>query len=314
MTTANDLMGRTALVTGASGFIGSRLCQSLRAAGAIVHGVSRSIRTGGGCERWWRSDLTELDGVRGIMNTVRPHFVFHLASEVVGNRDVAIIPSTFKGNLTSAVNLLTAATENGGSRILLIGSLEEPEPGMEWAVPSSPYAAAKYAASTYGRMFHRLYGTQVVFLRLFMVYGPAQRDLKKLVPYVTLSLLEKRAPELSSGQRRVDWIYVDDVVQALMAAAVAPHVDGKTLDVGSGELVTVREVVDELVRQINPSIEPRFGAVAERPYEQERKADVAAITAALDWRPRVALKEGLANTVQWYRSQTTGTATTQAGN
>lgn len=307
------LNGRTALVTGAAGFIGSTLCRSLRAAGATVHGVSRSTRSGDHCERWWRSDLSDLAEVRRILRAARPDLVFHLASHVTGGRAVDMVPTTFQANLTSAVNLLTAITEVGCARIILTGSLEEPDPRTEWPIPSSPYAAAKFAASTYGRMFHRLYEAPVVILRLFMVYGPAQADLKKLIPYVILSLLENRAPELSRGERRVDWIYVDDIVRAYIAAATASGIEGKTLEIGSGKLVTVREVVEQLTALVNPSIRPRFGSVPERPFEQERIADVETTEAVLDWRSSVELSEGLSRTVKWYSDRfRSGTLTIQA--
>ena len=79
--------------------------------------------------------------------------------------------------------------------------------------------------------------------------------------------------------------------------------EGRPLDVGSGELVTVRHVVEELVRQIDPSISPEFGAVADRAREQVSTADVAPTALALGWRPRIGLSEGLARTIAWYREQ-----------
>jgi hypothetical protein len=120
----------------------------------------------------------------------------------------------------AAANVLVAATEGGVRRLLLAGSLEEPDPHESWPVPASPYAAAKLGAGAVARMCHALYGTPVVWLRLFMVYGPAQPDVRKLIPHVTLSLLRGEAPRLSNGKRLVDWIYVDDVVRR-SAAAVA---------------------------------------------------------------------------------------------
>jgi UDP-glucose 4-epimerase len=297
------LNGRTVLVTGASGFIGTHLCRALQLHGVTVHGVSRRARPHGGGMQWWQSDLADVDETRTLLKSIRPQLVFHLASHVAGSRALALVPSMFQANLQSTVNLLTAATEQGGMRLVMTGSLEEPLPEASWALPSSPYACAKYAASTYARMFHRLYQTPVVLLRLYMVYGPGQQDENKLIPYVIRSLFEGRAPELSSGQRQVDWIYVDDVVRALLLAGTAAGIDGKTLDIGSGTLHTVRAVVDQLVRRIDPSITPRFGALAERPYEQERAAEVAASTAAIGWRPQTDLADGLARTIEWYRAQ-----------
>ena len=304
MTGNTPLTGRRALVTGASGFIGSALCRHLTQAGMEVHGVSRTERADTDiCARWHTCRLDDIEAVRALFKAARPDFVFHLASHVAGSRAIELVLPTFSGNLTSTVNFLTAATELGCERILLTGSLEEPEPGPEYAVPSSPYAAAKFAASAYGRMFHALYRTPVTILRLFMVYGPGQRDIRKLVPYTTLSLLKGQTPELSSGVRNVDWIFVDDVAAGYIAAAIAKDVEGSTIDLGSGKLVSVRTVVEELVGLINPRVQPLFGSVPERALEQIRTADVERSFHLLGWRTQVSLHDGLARTTKWYREQ-----------
>jgi UDP-glucose 4-epimerase len=304
MTSNTPLAGRRALVTGASGFIGSALCRHLTQAGMEVHGVSRTERAAtDSCARWHANRLDDIEAVRALFKAARPDFVFHLASHVAGSRALELVLPTYSANLTSTVNLLTAATELGCERVLLTGSLEEPEPGPEHAVPSSPYAAAKFAASAYGRMFHALYDSPVVILRVFMVYGPGQQDLKKLVPYVVLSMLKGEVPQLSSGTREVDWIYVDDVVEGFVAAAAAPGVKGGTLELGTGRSVTVRGVVEELVNIIRPAVPPVFGAVPERPMEQIRVANVEDTYRQLGWRARTTLSDGLSRTVEWYRAQ-----------
>jgi nucleoside-diphosphate-sugar epimerase len=296
------LSGKTALVTGASGFIGAATARRLRDAGAIVHGVFRRAQPEKeACTRWWQADLSDIAQVRALVAAVEPDIVFHLASLVSGDRGLDRVLPMLHANLLAAVNLLVATTERPPERLVLAGSLEEPQPDSAWAVPASPYAAAKLAAGAYARMCHALYGTPAVCLRLFMVYGPAQPDLSKLVPYVTLSLLRGEAPALSSGARPVDWVYVDDVVEALLAAAVTDGVEGRTLDVGSGELVTVRGVVERIARLVGTGITPGFGAVPARAFEQVRVADVAETAACLGWRARTPLEEGLARTVDWYR-------------
>jgi nucleoside-diphosphate-sugar epimerase len=267
-----------------------------------VHGVSRTERDATDfCARWHANRLDDIEAVRALFKAAKPDYVFHLASHVAGSRAIELVLPTFSANLASTVNLLTAATEQGCERILLTGSLEEPEPGPDHAVPSSPYAAAKFAASAYGRMFHALYNTPVAILRLFMVYGPGQQDLRKLVPYVTLALLKGQTPELSSGARKVDWIYVDDIAAGYLAAATAKGVEGSTIDLGSGRLDTVRTVVEELVGLINPNIQPLFGSVPERALEQIRMADTESSFRLLGWRTQVSLHDGLARTAEWYR-------------
>lgn len=293
--------GRKILVTGASGFIGSHLCQRLHAAGAEVHAISRRSRaTEENGLHWWRGDVSELATVQQVLTATKPDTIFHLASHVVGARDLDVVGPTFRSNLMSTVNLLTVANEIGCRRIILTGSLEEPELGNPRGVPSSPYAAAKWAGNAYARMFHALYELPVVILRVFMVYGPAQQDLRKLIPYVILSLLRGQAPQLTTGQREIDWIYVEDVVSGLVAASQAANVEGSTIDLGSGELISIRTVVEHLVHFINPHIEPVFGAVRDRPFEQERVADVKTAHMMLEWKAATPLEEGLKRTISWY--------------
>ena len=308
MTRSSSLAGKKALVSGASGFIGAHLCRRLLQDGAEVHGTSRTRRSR---EEhgvfWWQGDLAEIGTVRDILTALRPDVIFHLAGHVAGARERELVEPTFRSNLMSTVNLLDVAGEVGCSRVLLASSLEEPEPGNPHAIPCSPYAAAKWAGSAYARMFHALYQLPVVILRLFMVYGPEQQDLRKLVPYVILSLLRGEAPQLMSGQRQVDWIYVEDVVDGFLAAATAGSVEGKTVDLGSGSLIPVRTLVEQLVRLINPRIEPRFGALTDRPLEQVRIADVANSLDLIGWKPTVSLEEGLKRTADWYaRHPSTG--------
>ena len=83
----------------------------------------------------------------------------------------------------------------------------------------------------------------------------------------------------------------------------ASKVEGKTIDIGSGELVSIRNVVENLVRLINPAVQPVVGALAERPFEQVRKANVAVALAHMGWEPKTSLKEGLENTVNWFRQE-----------
>jgi UDP-glucose 4-epimerase len=298
------LAGRRVLVTGASGFIGARLCERAVELGGVVHGVSRRPlpATSHGVH-WEQLDLIDEAAVRALLRRVQPDVVLHLASEVSGDRSADAVLPMLHANLVAAVNVMLACREAGCGRIVLAGSMEEPDFGDADAVAQSPYAAAKWAALSYARMFRALYELSVVHLRIFMVYGPGQRDLRKLVPYVTTSLLRGDAPELMSGDREVDWIYVDDVVEAFLAATVAPGVDGASVDVGSGELVPVRAVVARLRRLVGGTIEPSFGAVPDRRLERVRVADPAPAATAIGWRPRTSLEDGLARTVDFYRAQ-----------
>jgi nucleoside-diphosphate-sugar epimerase len=223
---------------------------------------------------------------------------------VSGDRSLDRILPTFYDNLLSAVGVLIAASRTGCSRVILAGSMEEPGTIENISVPGSPYAAAKWAASGYARMFYALYDLPVILLRIFMTYGPGQSDTTKLIPCVVQSLLRGQAPAVGSGKRAVDWVYVEDVAEGIDRACFADGIDGKTIDLGSGTLLTIQDVVMQLVAIINPSITPRFGAIPDRSLEREALADVARTEALLSWRAATLLHEGLEKTVRWYRVNT----------
>jgi nucleoside-diphosphate-sugar epimerase len=307
-----SLLGARALVTGASGFLGAHLCRRLRAEGAEVVAVSRSERpeASSGADdarRWLRSDLAVAEECERVVGEAAPDLVFHLASVVRGSRDRSWVRPTFEANLASAVFLLDAVAARGGVRFVQLGSLEEPASPEQ--APCSPYAAAKSAASGYARMFAELYGVGAVVARVFMVYGPGPQDREKLVPYVIERLLAGEPLRLASGRRRVDWIFVEDVAEALARiGASADRLAGRTVDVGSGELVTTGEVVRRLHALLAPGVEPPFGSLPDRAGEIERAARAAETERVLGWRPRVGLDEGLARTVEWFRSQSSAQA------
>ena len=243
--------------------------------------------------------MDEVLRLKEVAQDVQPDCVFHLAGFTSATRDRSAVIPTFQTNLVSTVNLLSALTESGCKRIVLAGSLEEPQTVEEEV--SSPYAASKWASTVYARMFWRLYRTPVAVARIFMVYGPAQRDVKKLIPYTILKFLRQRAPEVSRGTRLVDWVSVRDVVSGLIALGHASGVEGETVDLGTGILTSVREVVETIRRLMESNITPEFGVMVERQHEQVRKADVARTSTLLGWSPAVALETGLTETIDYYR-------------
>jgi UDP-glucose 4-epimerase len=306
------------LVTGARGFIGSQLCKRLVAAGVELHAVSRQPpldamawwqSIGGDMRdaervariRWWNVDLVDLQAMRELIRTVLPSRTYHLASLVTGSRSLEVVLPILQNNFVAAFNLLLATAESGAGRVVLAGSLEEPDDPD--SAPCSPYAAAKGAAAGYARMFAALYQTEVVRTKIAMVYGPGQTDTSKLVPYVINTFLRGERPKLSSGVRLVDWIYVDDVVDGLITCAHASGANGCSVDLGSGEVCSIREIVQQLRVLIPGASEPLFGAVPDRPLERQLKADVVASYKLIGWRPSTTLQAGLRRTVDWYKSR-----------
>jgi UDP-glucose 4-epimerase len=287
------------LITGGSGFIAGHLCRRLKDEGSEVHATSRQQRAmAGRGPIWWQADMADLPTVRRVLAAVRPDIVFHLAGSVGASPDVALVLPTYQSHLSTTVNVLLGATEVGVRRIILADSY--PVPVESEPTPSSPYAAAKWAASGYARMFHRLYQTPVLILRPFTTYGPAQAATK-LIPSVTLSLLKGEAPKVSSGRRMADWVYIGDVIEGFLAAAMTPEIGASTIDLGSGSLISIRDIVTKLVEVVGSQVEPLFGVLPDRPAEYELAAETTAAATTLGWRATTPLESGLRRTVEWYR-------------
>jgi UDP-glucose 4-epimerase len=298
----DGLRNRTVIITGASGFIGLHLCRVLLQYGCEVHALSRSEpKILAPKLRWHKIDLTDFEATRTALARIRADFVWHLCSHAQGERELGLVIPTFRGELETTVNVLVSVAEAGCKRLIMAGSLEESNPGE---APSSPYAAAKVASRTYARMFHELYGLPVVMTRIFMTYGPGQ-SVKKVIPHSITCMLRGDPLKIGSPGRRVDWLYVEDLVRGLLAVAGAPHLEGKSVDLGSGELVEISDVVSRIKRLINPNALVEFAAVPQRTSEQVRYADSATTYALTGWRPTTPLDAGLKRTIDAYASEIT---------
>lgn len=299
-----NLQEKRVLVTGASGFIGRHLCSRLAQEGASVYGVTNQQRPSfDGAIRWIRGDLTDSNFVEAALQTAQPDILYHLAGSATGNRTLEAVMPTFYNNCHTAVNVLVASTKFKTSRIIVAGSMEEPDERQCFEAPVSPYAAAKWSATAYARMFHQLYGTPVTVARIFMVYGPGKQNENKLIPYVIKSLLRRETPEIFSSSRDIDWIYVGDVVEALVRIGYKEGLEGKTLDVGTGILTSVRDVCDQVKKKIGGDQQLNFERKNNRPAERIRKAEKDELHGLLGWEPKVNLDEGLEKTISWFKSE-----------
>jgi nucleoside-diphosphate-sugar epimerase len=296
--TMDDLVGRRVLVAGAGGFLGRHLVGRLAHTGAEVFALSRRVpSTTEGGVRWLQADLAELALAKSAFKEIRPDIVYQLCGHPNGGRDLSLVLPTLKSDLLTTVNLLLVAAENPLKCFVTTASLEEPEHGES---PTCPYAAAKMANGAYARMFHLLYQVPAVILRPFMTYGPEQPDTK-VISYIIKALIKGDSPQLSSGDRLVDWIYIDDVIDGFLAAATAIGAEGHTIDLGTGHLVSIRDVANKLTRLTHSIGHPVFGALQDRPFERIRRADSSAAQVRLGWQAKVSLDDGLQMTVDWWR-------------
>lgn len=289
-------------VTGATGFVGWHLSAALVALRAKVTGISRHASEANlppGCAGI-TLDLRSLESLRERYAAQRPEIVFHLASHVTAEQHLDLLVPTFQQNLAATVNLLLVAKEQSCRRLVLVGSSEEPA-DLNF-MPRSPYAAAKAAINAYAKMFQGVYGQSIVTARPFFTYGPRQ-PLTKLLPYTIRALLRGESPRLTSCRRICDFVYVQDVVNGFLEIGVQSGLEGKRIDIGTGQGSLVRDVIDRVSSLIGGSGRPLYDALPDRIGELPQVADLAATQAVMNWRPQWTLEAGLAQTVDWFRKQ-----------
>ena len=292
--------GRTVLVTGATGFAGQALCRALLALGAKVHGLARSAEESPQGVIPWSVDLRDAVRVETACSEIAPDYVFHLAAQVTARQELDLVRTMCEHNLLGTVNLLLAVVQGNCRRIVTTGTPEESADDVRRATVASPYAAAKTAATIYTRMFHRLYHLPVVTVRPFLTYGPRQAE-GKLIPYTILKLLRGESPQLTSGKRLCDFVYVIDVVRGMLRAALTPGVEGQTFDLGTGYPMSIRTAVECISKIAGSPVAVHFGAIPDRRGEPALIADASATRQILGWEPRWTLLVGLMETIAWYK-------------
>ncbi len=306
-----------ALVTGGAGFIGSNLVDVLLDSGADVDVVDtlitgrRSNLEESAFDRGARLhevDITDGPALTALMADVAPDVVFHLAAQIDVRRSVEDPAFDAGVNVTGTINVLEAArlarvgrvvnTSTGGA---IYGDADQiPTPETEEPRPMAAYGQSKFCAERYLGWYHRLYGMSSITLRLGNVYGPRQDPLGEagVIAIFCGKILTGEAPVIyGDGTQTRDYIYVQDVVRAQLAAAQSEAVG--EVNIGTGIATSVLGLVD-VMRELKPdaaaSFVPEFAP--ERLGEiQESLLDISRAQEVLGWQPQTTLADGMQATL-----------------
>jgi dTDP-glucose 4,6-dehydratase len=222
-----------------------------------------------------------------------------LAGLVDTRQSLDLVLPTLTHNLLGSVHLMTELAGSRCQRVIAVTSAETPRPGQS---PNSPYAASKQAMVTYAEMYGALFGLPVVLARPHMVFGPHQPS-NKLIPHLIRCGLEHTPPQLSSGKRICDPVYVKDFVRALLYMALASRAPGLTLDVGTGVGLSVAEIAARVLSLAGATLSPVFGVIPDRVDEASQVADLTSTQAVLPWRPLWSFDEAIRETIDWYAAR-----------
>ena len=249
-------------------------------------------------------DMRNPGAVRVAVAEAAPQVVFHLAA--VGATDPGVDPhlalAVNAGGTLCLLEALMGHASEGACvrRVVLVGTCYEygAREALEGLDPFNAYAASKVAAWAFGRMYWRAHGLPVVTVRPFQIYGPGQPD-HTLVPAAIRAAVTGADFPMTPGEQERDFIYVDDVVDGLMVVADVPGIEGRSLDLGTGQVHTLREVVERIWAMTEAQGQVLPGALQYRPCDAMHLVADAERTASLTgWRASVGLEEGLRRTIE----------------
>ena len=305
------------LVTGGAGFIGSNLADRLVAEGAdvrILDNLSTGFRDNvPDSAELFEGDIRDEAAVRAAVESVE--VVFHFAAHRAVLQSVENPLSTDLANTHGTLLVLKAAADAGVRRVVAAssssvygGAKQLPTPESAPLIPRSPYAVSKLAGEHYCRVWSELFGLETVALRYFNVYGPRQRPdsaYAAVIPLFTNALRTGTRPVVhGDGLQSRSFAYVDDVVEANLAAAAAPAeaCSGHAYNIAGSRSSTLLELLDELGAILGVEIDPEHTA-SRAGDVRHSSADLTAAARDLGWKPRVDFSEGLRRTVDWFAAR-----------
>ena len=313
------LQGATVLVSGGTGFLGSHLVRRLSKEGARVHLLLRQessltrLSDLRAVPDFSRVELDDAEGLRSCLRNVRPDVVCVAAGSTAdrgrGHPGDQAVHRSYFVNVMGTLHLLQAISfEVPGARVIRVGSLAEYGVGLvpfredQREEPASTYASGQLAATYLGQSFHRQFGLAITTIRLALTYGPAQSD-HFLIPSLIRACLDGRPFDLTSADHTRDLIYVDDAIDALIAAATTARLAGDVVNIGSGREYRIADVAALIVRLTGASIAIRESVTStDRAGLQRLVCDPARARNELGWSARTPLDEGLQRTIAWYKS------------
>jgi NAD dependent epimerase/dehydratase len=316
-----NLTGKKVLVTGADGFIGSHLTEALIDIGCSVRAFVfyNSFNSWGWLDTLPSDRQKDLDvfagDVRdphGVLTAMKDcEVVFHLAALIAIPYSYHSPDSYVDTNIKGTLNVLQAARQLGTERVLVTSTSEvygtaqySPIDEKHPFQGQSPYSATKIGADRLAESFHRSFGSPVVIVRPFNTYGPRQ-SARAVIPTVITQLLGgQKEIRLGSVTPTRDFNYVKDTVQAFIALAGTDDAVGREINIASGKEYSIGTVAEMLISELNPGARIVTDEQRLRPDSSEvlrLLGDNTQITQMTNWRPRYALREGLLETIAWFR-------------
>ena len=319
----NNIQTTRFVVTGGAGFIGSNLVKELLALKAkkvivfddLSTGYLSNIEEFNGTENFEfiKGSITDFEQCKTVFKNV--DVIFHLAALGSVPRSIDNPLATNEVNANGFINVLYAAKEAGINRIVYSSSssvygdnIDLPKVESKIGAPLSPYAVSKRTNELYAKVFSDVYGMNIIGLRYFNVFGPKQSlkgPYSAVIPIFISNLLNKETCFINgTGEISRDFTFVSNVVLANILAAYS-HLkkeDPKLFNVAMEQQVSLNELYEYIETEIQSGLEVEYRDKRKGDIDSS-KASIAMATRFLGYKPNVQFKEGLVQTINWYKNQ-----------
>jgi nucleoside-diphosphate-sugar epimerase len=308
------LSNRHIIITGSNGFVGRHTCEAILKAGAKLTQLVHTNESSSHTERVQIAvDLTNRNRVAEIFSALQPDYVIHLAGEKNRNDVGAQFRDSYDRNLSISLNVIEACLALPKfKRLIFLGSCDEygdessPFDEMQREMPSNAYGLSKLAAT---KILSGLYQSRQfpsIVLRPTVIYGPCQGD-EMFLSALIQSLLAQRDFAMTYGEQYRDFVYIDDVVAAIIKSLTADNqVNGAVVNIGAGDSLQVKNIATLVANLIHPDANNhlKFGVVPYRSTEVMNYAvKIGRAEKLLGWQPTTKLEQGLQQTVNHFRAK-----------
>ena len=320
-----DWTTKKVLITGADGFIGSHLTQSLIARGARVKAfvMYNSFNTWGWIDTFAPSDKEAVDVVCGdiresdiLKQALKDvDIVFHLAALIAIPYSYKSPSSYIKTNIEGTLNLLQAGLDCGVEKIIHTSTSEvygtahyTPMDEKHPLQGQSPYSASKIGADMIAESFYRTFNLPVTTVRPFNTYGPRQ-SARAIIPTLILQMLKGTTIRIGSLHPIRDFTYVSDTVEGFIKAAETDGINGKVINLGSNKGISIGDLTSTLTKILEQEVTIECEEDRVRPPHSEVNqliCDNQRAHQLIGWQPMVHLEEGLSKTIEWFRKNQRG--------
>lgn len=257
---------------------------------------------------YYKVDLREKSKVIEIFKEINPDVIVHAAALTVLKRDYQTAMDTLDINVKTTINVLEAIKEVGTPKLIFLstsdiyGELQPPFKEDQLCFPASPYSISKLTGEHYCIMYSNINKIPLIILRIFNIFGKYQKG-NRLIPYIIKEILENKSVELTPGEQKREFNYIENIVDAILVSMEIKGFVRDIFNIGSGESLKIKDVALEISEILNKKDLIHLGAIPYRENEiWDMYCDNSHALEKLGWKPRISFKKGLELTIDWFKS------------